>query len=63
MFNSVQNIRLATMKIVLNVYLAMKIVRLAMGLIIINVILAQLERKRMALVVKRVLNIVLMTAL
>ena len=61
-FNHVQNIQLATTKIALIVYHAMKIVRLAMGQIIMNVIPVQLEKRRMALVIKRVLNIVLMTA-
>ena len=62
-FNHVQNIQLATTKIVLTAYHAMKIVRLVMGLIIMNVIPVQLVKRRTALVVKRVLNIVLMTAL
>ena len=62
-FNYVQNIQLATTKIVLIVYHATKIVRLAMGQIIMNVIPVHLEKRRIELVVKRVLNIVLMTAL
>ena len=42
---------------------AMKTVKLAMGQIIMNVTLVQLEKRRMPRAVKRVLNIVLMTAL
>ena len=56
--NRAQNIRLATMKIALIAYRAMKTVRHAMGQIIMNVILVRLEKRKMTLAVKKVQNIV-----